>query len=66
MYGQNVDLQPSGGGGGRTTPPTPPGYGPVQNRGTDISKKIVFFRISNILATMAHAQLIFLTVIKTL
>ena len=28
MYGQNVDLQPSGGGGGRTTPPTPPGYGP--------------------------------------
>ena len=30
MYGQNVDLQPSGGEGGRTTPPTPPplGYGP--------------------------------------
>ena len=27
MYGQNVDLQPSGGGGGGRT--TPPGYGPV-------------------------------------
>ena len=39
---------------------------PYKIVGRSYLKKIVFFLISNILATMSHAQLISLTVIKQL